>query len=125
MNYMEFEKKFQSESEVIDYFLNMRYSGGVKCNFCKSENVYQRKDRLKVFDCGFCGRTFSPFKDTIFEKTSTDLKKWFYVIHLFLNAKKGISAKQLQRELGVTYKTAWRMLKQIRKATENKDYDNK
>lgn len=53
MNFIEFEKKFLSEREVIDCFLNNRYPGGVKCNFCNSENVYQGKDMLKVFDCVF------------------------------------------------------------------------
>ena len=107
MDYQEFQKKFGSEKKVIEYFIKQRYPEGIKCNFCNSEKVYQRKKTPKVFDCGFCGRSFSIFKDTIFEKTSTDLRKWMYAIHLFLNAKKGISAKQLQREIGVTYKTAW------------------
>ena len=119
MNYNEFQKKFPSEEKVIEHFIKQRYPCGVRCNHCDSDKVYQRKKRPKVFDCGFCGRTFSVFKNTIFEKTTSDLRKWMYAIHLFLNAKKGISALQLQREIEVTYKCAWRMLKQIRLAMGN------
>lgn len=124
MNYKEFMEKFPDEKAIIDYFIKIRYPEGIRCPYCKNETVYQKKNRLKVFDCNFCGRSFSIFKDTIFEKTTTDLQKWFFAINLFLNAKKGISALQLQREIGVTYKTAWRILHQIRKAMEEKNHDN-
>lgn len=123
MNYKEFLKKFPDDNTIIDYFIKIRYPEGIRCPYCKNEKVYQKKERLKVFDCNFCGRSFSVFKDTIFEKTSTDLQKWFFAIHLVLNDKKGISAKQLQREIGVTYKTAWRILRQIRKVMEDKEND--
>ena len=116
MNYKEFLKKYPDEMAIIDYFINIRYPEGVRCNYCGSDKVYHRSKEYKMFDCNGCGRGFSVFKDTIFQHTSTDLQKWFYAIHLFLNAKKGISAKQLQREIGVTYKCAWRILHQIRKA---------
>ena len=119
MTFMELLKMFPTEKKVIKHFIKIRYSGGICCNHCGSIKVYQRKKTPKFFDCNDCGNTFSIFKDTIFEKTTTDLRKWMYAIHLFLNGKKGISGLQLKREIGVTYKTAWRMLKQIRKAMGN------
>jgi len=116
---MEFMKKFPTEAKVVEHYFTIRYSRGVECNHCKSPKVYQRKENIKLLDCNDCGNTFSPFKGTIFEKSSTCLVKWFYAIHLFLNGKKGISGLQLKREIGVTYKTAWRMLQQIRIAMGN------
>jgi transposase-like protein len=119
MNFMQFLKKFPSQQAVIDHFITIRYGKEMWCNHCGSVKVYPRYKFPKAFDCNDCRNSFSPFKGTIFEKTSTDLRKWMYAIHLFLNGKKGISGCQLQREVGVTYKTAWRMLKQIRIAMGN------
>jgi len=119
MTFLDFLKKFPDEKACIDYYIKIRYPDGVRCNHCGSPKVYQRKKNLKAFTCNDCYNSFSPFKGTIFEHSSTDIRMWFYAIHLFLNGKKGISALQLQREIGVTYKTAWRMLQQIRKAMGN------
>jgi len=124
MTFIEFLNKFPTEKKVIDHFIAIRYGKEVACNHCGSLKVYQRHKYPKVFACNDCKNNFSIFKDTIFEKTSTDLRKWMYAIHLFLNGKKGISGLQLQREIGVTYKTAWRMLKQIRISMGN-ERDNK
>lgn len=66
-----------------------------------------------VYQCS-CGYQISPLAGTVFEKTTTPLQYWFYAIFLMTNTRSGVSAKQLQRELGVTYKTAWRIFKQIR-----------
>lgn len=125
MNFFEFLKKFPTEEAVIKHFVLARYNERVACHHCGSIKVHQKKDRPKVFHCADCLNTFSVFKGTIFENSSTDLRKWMYAIHIFLNGKKGISGYQLMRETGVTYKTAWRMLKQIRLAmgnTENQEF---
>jgi transposase-like protein len=110
---------FPTAEAVINYFLKIRYPNGVVCPHCGSVSVYHRTEKPKLFDCKDCHNTFSPLTNTIFEKSSTDLVKWVYAVHLFLNAKKGISAKQLEREIDVTYKTSWRILHQIRKAMGN------
>lgn len=122
MTIFELLKKFPTEGSIIEYFIKARYGETVICPHCGHViEVKNRNDRPKLFNCRFCKNTFSIFKGTIFEKSDTDLRKWFYAIHLFLNDKKGISAKQLQREIGVTYKTAWRMLHKIREAMSNTD----
>lgn len=121
MNFFEFNKLFSTEEKAIEYFIKVRYNDKKPiCPICgEVHTVVREKGRPKFFHCYKCNSSFSVFKGTIFEKSDTDLRKWFYAINLFLNAKKGVSACQLQREIGVTYKTAWRILKQIRMAMGN------
>lgn len=120
MDFLELLDKFPTEEHIIQHFIKLRYPNGIACNHCSSENVVRRGDKSKVFRCNDCQNDFSIFKDTMFEDTYTDLRKWMYALHLFLNGKKGISGCQLQREIKVTYKTAWRMLHKIRAAMGNK-----
>lgn len=122
MTFIELQEKFPTEHSIIAHFRTIRYKNGLICPHCGStQKVGTRADQPKLCNCNHCHNTFSIFTGTIFEKSSTNLTKWFYAVHLFLNAKKGISALQLQREIGTTYKTAWRMLKQIRTAMGNEN----
>ena len=121
MNFLELQKRFPTEKAAIDHFISLRYNEKPACVHCGNVHTYHRSVTPKVFHCVDCNNTFSVFKDTIFENSSTSLVKWMYAIHLFLNGKKGISGLQLMREIGVTYKTAWRMLQQIRKAMGNQE----
>jgi len=77
----------------------------------------------KGFVCSECDSHIYPLKDTIFQKSTTSLWSWFYAIYLFSVAKNGVSAKELERHLGVTYKTAWRMCKQIRSLMDDENKD--
>lgn len=122
MTFIEFQSRFSTEKQIIDYYISIKYGKECACNHCGSLKVYQRPDRPRIFQCGDCFNDFSVFKDSIFENSKTDLRKWFYAIHLFLNGKKGISGLQLQREIGGSYKTSWRILKQIRLAMANKQF---
>lgn len=122
MNYFEFQNRFNTELDVIKYFIDQKYPNGIYCPKCGSMyNVYHRHTSPRMCHCNNCNSEFSIFANTIFEKSDTDLRKWFYAINLVLISRKGVSAMQLKRELGVTYKTAWRMLKQIRSAMGNTD----
>jgi len=114
MFFTKYLQRFNSELDIIEYYINIRYQGAPTCHHCGSPKISHRKTKPKVFQCNNCNNSFSIFKGTIFEKTTTDLRKWFYAIHLLINSKKGISGYQLQREIEVTYKTAWRMLHKIR-----------
>jgi transposase-like protein len=132
---MNFFEQFPTEREAIEYFLKIRYQGLLTCPHCGSiDYVYRNKGNLKLVQCHTCNNSFSPFTGTMFEKTHTDMRIWFYAINqLGINARKGISALQLQRDIAMYlgeklgYRTVWRMLHQIREAMGNvrlkKDFD--
>jgi transposase-like protein len=84
------------------------------CAYCKVDRKFHRVYTRKTFSCDHCGTMISPMAGTIFEKSSTSLRLWFYAMYLMSVTRCGISAKQIQRETGVTYKTAWRMFREIR-----------
>ena len=74
-----------------------------------------------AYECQWCGHHLHPMAGTIFHRSHTSLQKWFYAIYLFTTSRHGVAAKELQRQLSVTYKTAWRMAHQIRKLMAKAD----
>jgi len=117
---IEFMKTFPDDTACLIWLWKQRYAADGEHAFCpKCEQVRSFKQyahQLKVsWTCVACGNHVHPLADTIFEKSSTSLHLWFYAMYLMVSTKCGISAKQLERELGVTYKTAWRMAHLIRK----------
>ena len=84
------------------------------CRKCEEVRPHHRLKQRKAYSCQKCGTHVYPLAGTIFEKSRTPLKSWFYAMYLMSTTRMGISAKQVERELGVTYKTAWRMFRQIR-----------
>jgi transposase-like protein len=110
----EFHKEFPDEDACLKEMFERRFGNLGACPKCKKQsNFYKIRDR-KCYACQFCGYQLHPLADTIFHKSATPLKLWFYAIYLFSTSRNGVSAKELQRQLGVTYKTAWRMASQIR-----------
>lgn len=111
----DFNKQFPTEESCLEFLFKARFPEGVHCPKCDKVTPHYRIATRKVFSCQFCGSQVSPTAGTIFHKSDTPLRSWFHAIFLMASTKTGISAKQLERELGVTYKTAWRMFGQIRK----------
>ncbi len=115
MNIVEVYDRFPTEKDCKDYLEHVRWSGVPVCPYCESKNQSPLKKENR-YHCNGCNTSFSVTVRTIFHKTKLPLQKWFLAISLILNAKKGISARQLGRDIKVNKDTAWYMGMRIRKA---------
>lgn len=117
---MEFQRDFPNDDTCLDWLWRTRYaSDGInadcpKCEATRPFARYSTAQQRQSWTCTACGHHLHPTAGTIFHKSSTSLHLWFYAMYLMTSTRCGISAKQLERELGVTYKTAWRMFHLIR-----------
>lgn len=118
----DFNTQFPDDDACLEFLKEQRYPGGMAhCEKCDKERKHHRVSGRPAYACDYCGSMISPMAGTIFEHSSTSLRLWFYAMYLMASTRCGISAKQIQRETGVTYKTAWRMFKQIRSLLSEPD----
>jgi transposase-like protein len=110
----EFQKRFPDEDACLTHLMRTRFGERFTCFKCLKEATYYRVRGRRSFECEHCGYQVYPTAGTPFEKTRTSLRDWFYVMFLFCETRNGVAAKEVQRQLGVTYKTAWRMCRLIR-----------
>ncbi|HEY4897539.1 MAG TPA: IS1595 family transposase [Solirubrobacteraceae bacterium] len=117
---MEFVKAFPDDAACLNWLWRTRFSDDGEhayCAKCKQERVFKRyatAQRRHSWTCTGCGKHVSVTAGTIYEGSATSLHLWFYAGYLMTSTRCGLSAKQLEREIGVTYKTAWRMLNKLR-----------
>ena len=111
---LDFFKKYDSEDTCLDHVMQVRYGKRFECPKCTKDSTFYRIKKRPAYACEFCGHHIYPMSGTPFARTRTPLQMWFYAIYLFTTTKHGVPAKELQRQLGVTYKCAWRMAKEIR-----------
>lgn len=116
---MEFERDFPDDAACLEHLVQQRYPQGIfctnpKCPHAGEVTKHHREKKRPSYSCQFCGHRVHPMAGTIFADSATSLRLWYYAIYLMTSTRCGISAKQLERELGVTYKTAWRMFNRIR-----------
>lgn len=110
----QFNKLFPDEASCLESVKNLLYPEGIYCRKCGDVTRHHRLEGRKAYSCQDCRSQVYPLAGTIFEKSSTPLKSWFYAMYLMASTRCGISSKQLERELGVSYKTALRMFRKIR-----------
>jgi transposase len=117
---MEFMRDFPDDATCLKWLWTTRCAEDgthAYCDGCAQTRAFARystKQQRQSWTCTACGHHLHPTAGTIFHKSSTSLHLWFYAMYLMTSTRCGISAKQLERELGVTYKTAWRMFTLIR-----------
>jgi transposase len=116
----EFLREFPNDGACLEYLWRERYSEDgetahcPKCDQPRRFKRYATKQRRQSWTCTGCGHHIHPTAGTIFEKSSRPLTDWFYVMYLVSSSRCGVAAKQVERELGCNYKTAWRMLNKVR-----------
>lgn len=126
MKLIDVHKQFQTDDQCLDYIEKMRWPNDeIGCVHCgeigrisKITREAGKNKRTRIYQCLACGKQFSATSGTIFNDTHLPLTKWFLAIALICEAKKGVSAKQLERHLGVNYRTAWHLAHRIREAMQ-------
>lgn len=125
---MEFVQRFPNDASCLNYLWETRFATSnpneahcPRCEEIREFKHYERKTTRQAWTCVACGLDLYPTAGTIFHKSSTSLHLWFYAMYIMASTRCGISAKQLEGELGVTYKTAWRMFTLIRNQLMSQD----
>ena len=119
----QFQQRFPTEDSCLEHLFQVRYAG-TDCPKCHRPLKYTRIAKRRAYQCQWCANQLYPTAGTPFDRTRTPLRDWFYVMFQFVTTLNGVAAKRVQRDLGVTYKTAWRMCDQIRKYMASLDSDD-
>jgi len=120
---VEARKEFSTQIKCEEHLIRIRWPDGVVCPRCSAKHPTYIQSRRK-WQCKTCRYQFSVTSGTIFHKTHIDLPRWMLAVWLMCHSPKGISSKQLQREIGVTYKTAWYMTRRIRRAMRHDVFED-
>ena len=119
----EFFVLFPDDDACLEHLMKQRFGNPVTCPKCDNHGQFAKLKKVPAYACPTCGHHIHPMVGTPFENSHTSLQKWFYAMYLFTTSRHGVPAKELQRQLGVTYKTAWRMGHELRKYMAKIDGD--
>jgi len=120
----DFFRRFPDDDACLAYLMKLRFGEVLECPKCGKEGHFAKLKKLPAYACPSCGHHIHPMVGTPFERSRTPLQKWFYAMYLFTTSRHGVPAKEIQRQLGVTYKCAWRMGHELRKYMAQVDGDD-
>src|ERR1700693_2713890 len=115
ITFRQFLVQFPNDEACLSHIFEVRFGQGHECPKCNKKSKWFRFKAERAYACQWCGHHIHPSAGTPFEDSRTPLQLWFYAIYLFTTSRHGVPAKELERQLGVTYKCAWRMGHEIRK----------
>ncbi|WP_174273508.1 IS1595 family transposase [Sphingomonas bacterium] len=110
----QFQARFPTEDSCLEHLKQTRFGERHDCEKCDREAKFYRVKGRRSYACEHCGAQIYPTAGTPFDRTRTPLRDWFFVMFQFCTSRNGVAAKEVERQLGVTYKTAWRMCHMIR-----------
>ena len=121
-SFKEFQADFPDDAACLKAVMLSQYGGTrITCPGCGVEADFHPMTKRKGYACQECGHHIYPCANTIFHKSRTPLTNWFFAMYLMTSTPHGVAAKELERQIGCTYKTAWRMAHELRKLMATAD----
>lgn len=121
--FKEFQAEYPDDAACLDKIMVQQFGGTeFQCGSCRKESKFHRIAKRRAYACQHCGFHIYPCVGTIFEKSRTPLTNWFFAMYLMTSTRHGVAAKEVERQIGCTYKTAWRMCHELRKLMEAADH---
>ncbi len=122
--FKQFQTEYPDDATCLDKILEIQYGGHeFDCPGCGVASKFHRIAKRRAYACQHCGHHIYPCVGTPFEKSRTPLTSWFFAMYLMTSTRHGVAAKELQRQIGCTYKTAWRMAHELRKLMASADHN--
>src|SRR5208337_2447822 len=117
-----FQAEFPDDRACLEKIMQIQYGGTqFTCPNCNVVSKFHQLSKRRAYSCDHCGYHIYPCVGTIFEKSRTKLTHWFFALYLMTSTRHGVAAKELERQIGCTYKTAWRMAHELRKLMAQAD----
>jgi transposase len=121
--FKQFQVEYPDDAACLAKLMEINYGGThITCPACGVEATFHPMTKRKAYACQECGHHIYPCAGTIFHKSRTNLTKWFFAMYLMTSTRHGVAAKEVERQLGVTYKCAWRMCHELRKLMSQADH---